>query len=143
NNTIVFAGNAIRFDNITFSNGPQSVNIFGVLSSNPEDMLTVNLTDFRLENLNPLLPEQMDGRLNGELHVKDLYNEVNPSSQLPDDAFPIGGQYIVPLGATTAWHIRQHRMYVAFGISRENQKVLSHTGTYDPKGGQQELDLRA
>ncbi len=143
NNTIVFDGGAVRFDNVTLSNGPQSVNIFGVLSRNPQDLLTVSLANFRLENLNPLLPDKIDGRLNAELQIRDLYNEIQLSSNLAVDTFMIGNQLIGNVAGTTNWENRLHRMNVDLGISRDNKKVLSLTGNYDPRGGKEELDLLA
>nr|WP_205503229.1 translocation/assembly module TamB domain-containing protein [Rufibacter sp. SYSU D00308] len=142
-NTIVFENGVVRFENITLSNGPQSVNIFGALSRNPQDLLTVSLTDFRLENLNPLLPDPIDGRLNGELQLRDLYKEVNLTSRITVDTFLIDQQLIGNVAGTTNWDNRQKRMDVDLGISRDAKKVLSLTGSYDPNGGQQELDLLA
>ncbi|WP_181305418.1 translocation/assembly module TamB domain-containing protein [Rufibacter sp. XAAS-G3-1] len=143
NNTIVFDDGALRFDNITLSNGPQSVNVFGVLSRNPQDLLTVNLSNFRLENLNPLLPDKIDGRLNGELQLRDIYHEVNLSSTLTVDTFLLGNQLIGNVAGTTNWDNRLRRMNVDLGISRDDKKVLSLTGTYNPSGGNEELDLLA
>ncbi|RNI28014.1 translocation/assembly module TamB [Rufibacter immobilis] len=143
NNTIVLDGSTIRFENVTFSNGPQSINIFGILSKNPEDLLTVNLTDFRLENLNPLLPDQINGRLNGEMQLRDLYNEPKFTSTLAVDTFMLDQQLIGNIAGTTNWDNPHKRMNVNLGISRETKKVLSLTGTYTPSGGNQELDLLA
>ncbi|WP_125077818.1 translocation/assembly module TamB domain-containing protein [Rufibacter latericius] len=143
NNTIVYNDGAMRFENVTLSNGPQSVNIFGVLSRNPQDLLTVSLANFRLENLNPLLPDKIDGRLNAQLQLRDLYNEMQMSSTLAVDTFMIGNQLIGNVAGTTQWESRLHRMNVDLGISRENKKVLSLTGTYTPSGGKEELDLLA
>ncbi|WP_207431149.1 translocation/assembly module TamB domain-containing protein [Sabulibacter ruber] len=142
-NTIVFEDGVVRFDNITLSNGPQSVNIFGVLSRNPQDLLTVNLTNFRLENLNPLLTSKIDGRLNGQLELRDLYKDVHLTSQITVDTFLIDNQLIGNIAGTTNWNNRESRMSVDLGISRDAKKVLSLTGTYDPDGGQKELDLLA
>ncbi|GGK70766.1 translocation/assembly module TamB domain-containing protein [Rufibacter glacialis] len=144
NNTISVQDGALQFENVTFSNGPQSVSIFGVLSKNPQDVLSVNLSNFRLENLNPILPDEIDGLLNGELQVRDLYSEVHLSSRLAVDTFMIGGQLIGNVAGTTSWDSQQGRMNVDLGISRDAKKVLSLTGTYNPKGGEdQELDLLA
>jgi hypothetical protein len=143
NNTIVFGGKTINFNNITLSNGPQSVNISGTLSPNPQDLVTVNLTNFRLENLNPLLPEKINGNLNGELYLKDLYKDIQLSSRLAVDSFTVGNQYIGNVAGTTTWDNGQKHMNVDLGISREQQKVLTLTGTYNPSGGKQELDMLA
>ncbi|WP_245652359.1 translocation/assembly module TamB domain-containing protein [Rufibacter tibetensis] len=143
NNTIVFDDGALRFENVTLSNGPQSVNIFGVLSRNPQDLLTVNIADFRLENLNPLLPDKIDGRLNGELQIRDLYNEIHLSSRMAVDTFMLGNQLIGNVAGTTNWDNQQGRMNVDLGISRDAKKVLSLTGTYNPRNEEQELDLLA
>ncbi|MFC6999341.1 translocation/assembly module TamB domain-containing protein [Rufibacter roseus] len=143
NNTIVFDDGTIYFDNITFSNGPQSISVFGRLSENPQETLTVDISDFQLENLNPLLTDKIGGRLNAELLLRNLYSEVALSSTLAVDSFTVSNQYIGNIAGTTTWDNAQDHMKVDLGISRSNQKVLSLTGSYDPNAENQQLNLLA
>lgn len=142
-NTIVFDGGTVNFNNITFSNGPQSINLYGALSRNPQDLLTVNLTDFRLENLNPLLTDKINGRLNGEVQLRDVYHNIVLNTRLTVDSFMIDNLFIGHIAGTTDWDNRRGLMNVEVGITREDQKVLALTGTYNPSGGNQQLDLLA
>ncbi|MFC0607182.1 translocation/assembly module TamB domain-containing protein [Rufibacter quisquiliarum] len=143
NNTIVFEDSDINFNNIIFSNGPQSITLTGAVSRNPQQLLTVAIQDFQLENLNPLLPDKINGRLNGELLLRDLYQNIIMSSRMTVDSFMVDNLLIGNVTGTTAWDNTRELLNVDVGISRDNQKVLSLTGTYNPDGGAQELDLMA
>ncbi|QHL86155.1 hypothetical protein GU926_01305 [Nibribacter ruber] len=143
NNTIIFNRNGIRFDNVTVSYGPQSVNLFGMISRNPQDQLNVQITNFRLENLNPLLPTKLDGRLTGELLLRDVYNQPGLSTTMQVDSFMMDDIYIGNIAGVSAWDNTKKYLDVNLGISRGAQKVLNLTGTYTPSAPTNELDLLA
>ncbi|MGV3539512.1 MAG: hypothetical protein ACO1OQ_06845, partial [Rufibacter sp.] len=143
NNTIVFDAGAVNFNNITFSNGPQSINLAGVLSRNPQDQITVSIANFQLENLNPLLPDKISGLLNGEMQLRDLYQNVIMASRITVDSFMMDNLLIGNIAGTTSWDNTRDLLQVDVGISRDAQKVLSLTGTFNPAGQKEELDLLA
>lgn len=143
NNTIVIDDGTVDFNNLTFSYGPQSINIFGKLSRDPQESVKVTVKEFQLENLNPILPEQLFGRLNGELVVQDFYQQMNLSAVMAVDSFTLGNQLIGNVVGTTTWDNGKEVMNLDLGISRDNRKVLSLTGTVNPTGADQQLNLLA
>nr|WP_187263710.1 translocation/assembly module TamB domain-containing protein [Pontibacter beigongshangensis] len=144
-NTILISdrGRSILFENFALTNRNQVFNILGLISDNPESILKVNVQDFDLRNLNPLIEQQLRGRLNGELTVQDLYNQAILNSMLQVDSLHFDNVLIGDVVGRSDWNNSQQQLAMDFGISYGGKKVLSVTGNYKPDAPEEQLDMLA
>ena len=69
----------INFHDLTFANNNQLIKVEGKISKDPKDQLLINLQNFKLNQLNPLLRNSgvdLQGTLSGTTNFADLYNQV-------------------------------------------------------------------
>jgi hypothetical protein len=119
------------------------MSINGRVSRSPEPTLQVKVSNFKLENLNPLMTQKMSGTLNADLSARDLYDQVIVGSELKIDSLFFDEVLIGNVAGTSAWDRRQGLVNVNLGIDRDNKKVVNVTGTYNPDGGANQLNLLA
>ena len=82
---IVDSSGVIDFHDLIFVNGSQKAKLEGVISKNPKDQFIIELENFKLSQLNPLLKRSgvsLNGSLTGTTSISDLYNKVIFSSAL-------------------------------------------------------------
>ncbi|MBS1647373.1 MAG: translocation/assembly module TamB domain-containing protein [Bacteroidetes bacterium] len=75
----------INFRNLVFSNSHQQIKVAGKISENPKDQLLVELQNFKLAQLNPLLAGSdvaLDGALSGTVSLADIYKQFIFTSAL-------------------------------------------------------------
>lgn len=143
NNTVELRGKEIDFRNLVLSHQNQSLSIAGKLSQNPNEILKVNIANFELQNLNPLMTQKMSGTLNADLTARDLYDQVILGSQLRVDSLFFDEVLLGNVAGSSDWDRRKGLLNVNLGIDRDGKKVVNVTGTYNPNGGDQQLNLLA
>ncbi len=76
---VIDSTGVINFHDLTFINNNQTVTAEGKISKDPKDQLLINLQNFKLNQLNPLLKKSgvdLQGTLSGTTNFSDLYNQV-------------------------------------------------------------------
>ena len=144
-NTILIAdgGKEINFENILLSYKGQSISIAGALSRDPEQALSIRFLDFQLRNLNPLLTEQINGEMNVELQLQDPFGQMILTSRLAVESFFLDSLLIGDIRGQSDWDNTQKRLQVAVSIERENKRVLTLSGFFNPREAEQQLSLLA
>jgi hypothetical protein len=82
---IVDSNGVVNFHDLIFTNGNQSAKLEGIISKNPKDQFIIELNNFKLSQLNPLLKRNgvdLQGTVTGTTSMSDLYNKVIFSSAL-------------------------------------------------------------
>ncbi len=144
NNSIEIKGKEIQFSNIHLSNESQYVELTGQISNDTSKALYLNIKDFVVTNLNPVLPREFHGVLNGYTSMKRFYqNPIIISDLVIKDLiferFPSGDVH-----ASSQWNGSEQRMGINFEVFKEeNVKVIDVEGSYYPDRDQDKLDLTA
>ncbi|TPE46116.1 translocation/assembly module TamB domain-containing protein [Pontibacter mangrovi] len=144
-NTIYISegGRHLVFENFALTNKDQVIRAEGTVSDDPESSLQLNVEHFQLENLNPLLPMPISGELTGQLTAKDVYHKAVVKGAIQADSFFLDKVYIGDIKGNTDWTKANERATVDVGIRRDNKKVLSLTGFYNPMAEEDQLDMLA
>ncbi|MBC5774877.1 translocation/assembly module TamB domain-containing protein [Pontibacter sp. KCTC 32443] len=144
-NTIVIgdAGRTINFENFAVTNQEQVVRAAGTISEDPNSRLTLNVEQFDLRNLNTLMTEKIAGTLNGQIVAQDIYNRALLNITARVDSFHLDDFLIGNIDGTANWNNTLKQMVVDVGIDRNNKKVLTVTGNYNPNATEDQLDLLA
>ena len=145
NNTIEISGlgKEINFKDFVISHENQRISIMGMLSQAPDEKLNVDISNFRLENLNPLFGSNIRGILNANLTAQDIYRQIILTSKLTADSVLMDNFFVGQVAGTTNWDNVGDRLGVDLGINRSGMKVLTVTGYYNPQKKGNELDLLA
>ncbi len=143
-NNIEIKGKEIQFSNIHLSNENQYVELTGQISNDSSKALYLNIKDFVITNLNPVLPREFHGVLNGYTSMKRYYqNPIIDSDLVIKDLiferFPSGDVH-----ASSQWNGNEQRMGINFEVFKEEDvKVIDVQGSYYPDKEQNKLDLTA
>ncbi|MBC5992095.1 translocation/assembly module TamB domain-containing protein [Pontibacter sp. SD6] len=136
-------GKKLVFENFSISNKDQIIRAEGEISESPDSRLVVNVDEFDLRNLNPLLTMPIAGRLTGQVVTQDVYQDMKFDGSMRVDSFYLDEVYIGNVLGKTNWNNRLQQAIVDLGIERNNKKVLTVTGNYNPKAEDDQLDLLA
>jgi len=144
NNNIEIKGKEIQVSNVHLSNENQYIELNGQISTDSSKALYLNIKDFVITNLNPVLPREFHGILNGYTSLKRYYrNPIIISDLIIKDLiferFPSGDVH-----ASSQWNAREQRMGINFEVFKEeNVKVIDVHGSYFPDKEHDKLDLTA
>ncbi|TXK27888.1 hypothetical protein FVR03_21005 [Pontibacter qinzhouensis] len=144
-NTVLISerGRNITFENFALTNRNQIFTVVGTIADDPASTLKVDVRNFDLRNLNPLMVQQVRGKLNGELTLQDIYNQAVLNSQLRVDSLYFDNVLIGDVAGRSDWNNKLQQLAVDVGISYGTKKVLSITGNYKPQAADEQLDMLA
>ncbi|MEJ8802664.1 translocation/assembly module TamB domain-containing protein [Pontibacter sp. H249] len=137
------AGKKLVFENFSLSNKDQVIRAEGEVSEAPDSKLVVNVDNFDLRNLNPLLTMPIAGKVTGEVITQDVYQNTTFDGSMRVDSFYLDAVYIGNVQGQTHWNNKLKQASVDVGIERDNKKVLTVTGNYSPLANEDQLDLLA
>ncbi len=95
---VIDSTGVINFRDLTFANNNQLIKVEGKISKDPKDQLLINLQNFKLNQLNPLLKKSgvdLQGTLSGTTNLADLYNQIVFTTALGFNKLKISG---TPIG---------------------------------------------
>ncbi|MDX5418578.1 MAG: translocation/assembly module TamB domain-containing protein [Hymenobacteraceae bacterium] len=136
-------GDKIVFENFALTNQNQVIRAEGVVSNEPDSRLTVDVENFDLRNLNPLIAMDIAGTLTGHVVARDVLELADLNASMRVDSFYLENVYIGNVVGQTNWLNAQKQAVIDVGIERDNRKVLSVTGNYNPQAQEDQLDLLA
>lgn len=142
-NALEFKGPEILVQNLVLAHGNQSIGFAGRLSRDPAQTLAVKVTNFEMENLNSLMTQKMSGTLNADIAARDVYDQMILNSNLTLDSLYFDEVLIGNVAGYSAWDRRKNLVDVNLGVSQDARKVLAVTGTFNPEGGENQLNLLA
>ena len=136
-------GDAYTIRNLSVQNQDQLIRASGQISADTAHALTVDAQDFRLASLNSVLRTELGGRLNGQVSVRNLYQQPIVESRLTVDTLMYNKALIGDLRSQLAWDQTAERLNVNADVIRNGVGVLNLTGNYTPAQTQNPLALTA
>jgi hypothetical protein len=140
---ITGAGKEITFKNFKFAFQDQSITLAGDLSQNQDQTLQIAFNDFQLSNINPILPEQVQGRLNARLQLRDVYDQMILNSRITIDSLHLNNLLLGDFHGSSDWDHLQRRLQIAFDLEQARKRVLNVSGFFSPQEQEQQLNLLA
>ncbi|RDC63000.1 translocation/assembly module TamB domain-containing protein [Adhaeribacter pallidiroseus] len=137
------AGKEIEVNNLELYFENQSINLAGFISRDPEQELVMDVKNFQLQNLVPLINQQIFGVLNAKASASNLFNKSIILSKLTVDSLRLDTIYIGEINGSTDWDKNEDKIKVDLGIFRSNMRVVSVTGDYNPRSETNPLNLLA
>lgn len=124
-NKVLFDTTSVLISNLGFGHKDQLIEINGILSKNPLDILTVELKDFDISNFDILtnpLNFDMDGRVTGNVMMNDLFNVPLVTSNVLIHSFGFNNEKLGDAEIKSHWNNEQEVVDI-------NVDVL-HAGNY-------------
>ncbi|WP_188559187.1 translocation/assembly module TamB domain-containing protein [Hymenobacter glacieicola] len=143
-NSLLISGGGKEFDfqNVTLSNGSQSISAQGFLSQNPNKPLALTVKDFELSTLNGLTGGQkFAGRVNALGTISGVYGPLVINSSLKVDSLRMDNVLIGNVQGRGDWDNGAKRLAVNLDVERDQQRAVTVTGTYTPSAETQQLNL--
>ena len=143
NNKISFAHNNIYFDSVNIHHDNQSILVNGIVSKDKSEKLKIVANNFKIDNLNPLLSEELEGTVNGYAEIQNLYNTPIINSQLKVDEFKVNKFLVGNIYGTAGWEEKNNRLRVDSEIERTGKKIVDVRGYIYANKKEEQLDLVA
>ncbi len=97
---------SIFFDQLSFKSNDQSVSINGLITENKDDQLNLDILNFDLKALNPLLvasSTELGGKMSGSVELSNLLDKPMVLAQDSIEDFILNGDNIGNMYFTTEW----------------------------------------
>ncbi len=129
----------------------ESISIDGRISDLLSDGLTIQLSEFQLDNLNSFIGEEdmnYFGEINGGLRLSNLYEEPRFTSDLKIDSFKINKTYVGDIDFVSLWNgayddKMMKNITMTGHLIRSEFKTIDFVGKYFPYRSKEILDFEA
>ncbi len=142
--SIALCDTAVAISHFDIDNGNFRVFADGVLSDNPNDSLSIDINNVRLDFVSDVfgLGTKFSGILSCQSVLNDLRERLNGNLTIND--FAIDGRRFGNISANTAWNIEERRLMVGGALSDKGGHSLTTFGGYiDPSAFEMNLDAEA
>ncbi len=136
-------GREYMIRNMFVNNQNQWIAVSGKVSDDPAEMLTAETRNFQLATLSPLLSTTLGGTLNGIATVRDFYKTPIIESNLNVDKLTYDDFLVGDIRSNGTFDPATQRVNVDAHIVRQDQDVLTLTGSYAPQQTRNALSLSA
>ncbi|MBC8111077.1 MAG: hypothetical protein H7Y04_08470, partial [Verrucomicrobia bacterium] len=143
-NLIIIKGNdeqEVTFENFKLTNLEQFIAINGTVSQDSSQTLGLQIQDFDLTSLNPLVNQKIQGTVNGFAYIKDLYRNLLINSELNIEELVVNKFLIGNVEGKIGWDNIAKKLTVNTDIIRFDQQILTVYGYYDTQSEKNALNL--
>ena len=134
----------IKIDSLNLASDDQFIDVEGIVSENPNDILTLLMSDFNVENINPFIGNHdlmLSGILDGEASLANLYGDPSFSSDIGINKFGVNNHELGQLLFSNAWDNSNGDVVVVGELNREDIQVIDFEGNFHTKRDKDNLDL--
>jgi len=143
-NRITIRGPEIEFAQVELTNDGRSMLLEGNLSEKDYAAeLKVSLRDLTLDLINSLIPEKLDGKLNGEVRIRNVYGNTSFQNTFNITGFTVNEFLVGDLTGTNNWDADQEAFVISFLVERMQSRAIDLTGLYVPDDPENSLRLTA
>ncbi|HEX8609006.1 MAG TPA: translocation/assembly module TamB domain-containing protein, partial [Pedobacter sp.] len=140
---ISFQNGKTEITNFDLSNGNQLLTIDGILSNDPEDLLSVGFKDFDLKTMNPFvktLGVKLSGKANGQTQLYNVLKSPRINDNLKIDSLTFNTTYIGTLMDTSSYDKTKNLANIYTNIVSGDKETLKATGNLDLE--KKEIDIK-
>ncbi len=142
-NKILIRNKEIAFENLKIFHGEQNITVNGAISDSVDKKLTVEINNFDVSNLDPVLSYNFDGEINGYLEAQNLYNELLLESEMAISDFKIENFLVGDISGSSKWNNVQKQLDVNYQINRLAKKIMELDGYVKPQAEEEQLNILA
>ena len=140
-NSIVFAGKEVRFNQFVLSSGRQSLSAIGSLSEDHSRELDLRATSFSLTNLNPIINREIEGVVSASMKIRNFYLDRLIESDFDVRELKLDQILIGNILGASKGSADNDFFTLEFSIERSGRKVIDILGEYYPFREDDQLSL--
>lgn len=143
NNQVTFTKDQVFFSNMSIVSGSQELFTSGSISRSTNTPITIIATNIGMNNLNPLVSNELEGVLNGSVQISNIFDTPLIESKIRIDSFKVDGYNFGNIVGRSNWNPAKELFDINFFVERSKIKLVNVTGTYKPLGDEHALNLKA
>jgi hypothetical protein len=142
-NAIYVENKEISVRNLEFSNKSQRVSLNGVIANDDHEESILTVENLNLQTLKPFTNSEIKGIANGELRLKNFYDDPLITSTLHIDELIYQNSLIGTVNTEAVWDNIDEKLNINGNIYRVNKEIFRVNGSFDPKNKLSPLALKA
>ena len=142
-NLITIHKKEIEIQDLRVRNEDQFVLVDGKLSADPDETLSMTVSQVDLSILNPLTGKDIKGTLNAMFQLNNYYAEPQLQNDLKIDSLTIDNFLIGDVSGKNLWDPVERQFTINFFIDRNESRIVNLTGTYKPSRTALPLEVSA
>ncbi len=142
---ISFNNGKTEINNFSLSNKHQLVKVDGIISDDPQDLLSIGFENFNLRTLNPFvktLGVTMSGNVNGNTRLYDVLKSPRVEDSLKIDSLGFNGTYIGILSDVSSFDQTKNIATINTQILTDNKETFKVAGNINLKDKLIDLGIR-
>lgn len=143
NNLITIHKQNIRVQELKLRNDDQFVLVNGELSKDPDETLSMKVSQLDLSILNPITGRDITGTLNAMFHLNNYYAAPQLQNDLKIDSLTIDKFLIGDITGKNLWDPSERKFLINFFIDRNQNRIVNLTGFYNPSRESLPLEITA
>jgi hypothetical protein len=133
----------IQFSDFMIRNGNEYVLVNGRLSPDPDQTLSMKVSDVDLSILNAITGRKITGTLNAEFQLNNYYDAPQLQNELEIDSLTVNSFLVGDITGKNRWDPSDKRFLINFFIDRNQKRIVNLNGAYDPSMPSLPLDVSA
>ena len=143
NNRIIFENGKILFEDFQIKDKDQSIIAEGVISDNIDEKLNIQINNFQLSNLNPILEQQLSGAVNGSADLQHLLSTPMLNGKVQVKDFMVEKFLVGDLNFEASWNKNDEHLDLSLSGIRKGIEIVSAEGYYNPFVEDNSLNINA
>jgi hypothetical protein len=143
-NHVFIDNKEITFENFKFISDNQALSLEGKISEDAEEQFVISFENFELDNFNVLAKKaniEMQGRIDGEAIVADIYNNIFFSSTLNIDELILNGENLGSGTLNSMWDKSSQQIKLDGALMRGNLRTFAYKGYYLPTEKEDNINI--
>lgn len=143
NNLTTLHGKNIRIEELKLRNADQYVLIAGNLSNDPNETLSMKVSELDLSFLNPITGRDITGTLNALFLLNDYYAAPQLQNDLKINDLTVDKFLIGDITGKNLWDRIERKFMINFFIDRNENRIVNVDGFYNPSAESLPLEISA
>ncbi len=143
NNFITIANREITIQNLNISSTEQMLTVAGVISRDPEKVLSISANNLYIGTINPLISKKLSGRLSGEFAISNFYGSPTIVSNFYIGDFAINQILVGNIFSSNDWNNDKDLFDIQLVVNRDDTPMILVNGIFNPFDQANALDLNA
>ena len=140
-NKLFINDTSIIFQDMKFLSGEQVIHVRGAISSNPTDVMEVDIENFDIGFISNYIDGEVKGVAQLDFFMKDLYGDRILDFDFQVDSIYLNQYLLGDLESKGEWVQEDSKLLLDAFVNRENQKIIEIDGNYFPSDSLKNLDF--
>ncbi len=142
-NIITIHKDEITIDDLRVRNNDQYVLIDGKIAQDPDETLSMTVSQVDLSILNPITGRDIRGTLDAVFRLNNYYTEPQLQNDLQIDNLTVDNFLVGDITGKNIWDPVEKQFAINFFIDRNQNRIVNLTGVYNPSRTSLPLEVSA